>query len=97
MAKFVYIYKGGRRPETEEEGKQVMEAWTSWLGAMGDHVVDAGAPFGESTGVNGGSTSGLGGYSVVTAGNLAEAAEHAKDCPIFASGGSVEVYATLDM
>ena len=23
MAKFVYIYKGGRRPETEEEGKQV--------------------------------------------------------------------------
>ena len=71
MAKFVYIYKGGRRPETEEEGKKVMEAWTSWLGAMGDHVVDAGAPFAESTGVNGGSTSGLGGYSVVTAGNLA--------------------------
>ena len=97
MAKFVYIYKGGRRPETEEEGKKVMEAWQSWLGGMGDHVVDAGAPFGESTGVKGGSTSGLGGYSVVTAGSLGEAAEHAKGCPIFASGGGVEVYEAMEM
>jgi hypothetical protein len=97
MAKFVYIYKGGSRPETEEEGKKVMEAWSSWLGGMGDHVVDMGAPFGASAGVNGGSTSGLSGYSIVTAGSLDEAAEHAKGCPIFASGGGVEVYETVEM
>ena len=97
MAKYVYIYKGGSRPETEEEGAKVMAAWQSWLGGMGDHVVDAGMPFGESRGVNGGSTSGLGGYSVVNAGSLDEAAEHAKGCPIFASGGTVEVYETIEM
>jgi hypothetical protein len=97
MAKYVYIYKGGGMPETEEEGKKVMEAWTSWLGGMGDHVVDMGAPFGASAGVSGGTTSGLSGYSVVTAGSLDEAAEHAKGCPVFASGGGVEVYEVVEM
>ncbi len=97
MAKFVYIYKGGGMPENEEEGKKVMAAWTAWLGGMGDHVVDMGSPFGASAGVNGGSTSGLSGYSIVTAGSLDEAAEHAKGCPIFASGGGVEVYETVEM
>jgi Uncharacterized protein conserved in bacteria len=97
MAKFVYIYKGGSMPESEEEGKKQMEAWTGWLGGMGDHVLDAGAPFGASSGVNGGSTSGLSGYSVVAAASLDEAAEHAKGCPIFAGGGGVEVYEALEM
>ena len=59
MAKFVYIYTGGSMPETEEEGKQVMQAWTDWLGGMGDHVVDQGAPFGASAPVNGGKLSGI--------------------------------------
>ena len=40
MGKFVYIYTGGRRPESEEEGKRLMAAWQGWLGGMGDHVVD---------------------------------------------------------
>jgi hypothetical protein len=97
MGKFVYIYTGGRRPESEEEGKRLMAAWQGWLGGMGDHVVDQGAPFGASAPVNGGNLSGLSGYSVVTAGSLEEAAEHARDCPIFAGGGGVEVYEAIDM
>ena len=97
MAKFVYIYTGGSMPETEEEGKQVMDAWMSWLGGMGDHVLDAGAPFGASSSVNGGGTSGLSGYSVVDAGNLDEATTHAKGCPVLDRGGNVEVYEAIAM
>ncbi len=43
MGKYVYAYKGGGMPESEEEGKRVMEAWTSWFGGLGDSVVDMGA------------------------------------------------------
>ena len=97
MGKYVLVYTGGGRPSSEEEGRQVMAAWESWLGGMGDAVADWGAPFGASAGVNGGSTSGLTGYSVVTAASLDDAAKLAEGCPIFASGGGVEVYETMEM
>lgn len=97
MAKFVYIYTGGSMPESEEEGKRIMEAWMAWLGGMGDHVLDAGNPFGASKSVDGNGATHATGYSVVSAGSLDEAAEHAKGCPIFAGGGNVEVYEALEM
>ena len=59
MGKYVYAYKGGGMPESEEEGKRIMEAWTSWFGGLGDSVVDMGNPFGASAAVGGGSTSGI--------------------------------------
>jgi hypothetical protein len=96
MGKFVYAYKGGGMPETEEEGKRVMEAWMGWLGGLGDSVVDVGNPFGPSQGVGGG-TSGLTGYSIVAADNLADAVSKAGGCPVLDSGGSVEVYETVAM
>ena len=97
MAKFVYIYTGGSMPESEEEGKKVMQAWMGWLGGMGDHVTDVGNPFGASKSVNGGATSGASGYSIVDAGSLDEATTHAKGCPVLASGGNVEVYEAVAM
>jgi hypothetical protein len=97
MAKFVYIYTGGSRPESEEESKKVMAAWTSWFGGMGDHVTDMGNPFGASAAVNGSATLAATGYSIVDAGSLEEATTHAKGCPILADGGNVEVYEAMDM
>ena len=97
MAKFVYIYTGGGMPETEEEGKRVMKAWEDFLGGIGEKIVDAGSPFGASQAVNGNGALKASGYSVVTAEGLDEAVTMAKGCPIFASGGSVEVYATVEM
>ena len=97
MGKYVLVYTGGGRPESEEEGQRVMAAWQAWLGGLGDAVVDQGAPFGASAPVNGGTTSGLSGYSIVTAASLDDAVDKAKDCPIFASGGGVEVYETMEM
>jgi hypothetical protein len=97
MAKFVYIYTGGGMPESEEEGKQQMEKWQAFLGGFGDKLVDMGAPFGSSTSVGNGAATRATGYSVVTAGSLDEAAKLAKACPIFESGGNVEVYEALEM
>lgn len=97
MARFVYIYTGGSMPESEEEGKALMGKWQAFLGGMGDHVVDAGAPFGASASAGGRGTSGLSGYSIVTAGDLDEAVRHSEGCPIFERGGNVEVYEAVEM
>jgi len=98
MGKFVYAYTGGGMPETEEEGKRVMEAWTAWFSGLGDKVVDMGAPFGASTSVGNGGPSGLTGYSIVSAASLDEARSLAGGCPILDGGkGAVEVYETVEM
>jgi hypothetical protein len=97
MAKFVYIYTGGGMPDSEEEGKQVMAAWQAFLGGFGDKLVDQGAPFGASQAVKGNGAVKASGYSVVTAGSLADAVEQAKACPIFDRGGNVEVYEAIEM
>jgi len=97
MGKYVYLYTGGSRPESEEEGQKVMKAWMDWFGGMGDHVADMGAPFGASAAVNGGTKSGATGYSVMSCASLDEAVEHARDCPIVAAGGNVEVFEAEEM
>jgi hypothetical protein len=98
MGKFVLVFKGGSIPQTEEEQKRVMDAWTAWFGGLGDSVVDMGNPFGASAAVNGGSTSGLTGYSIVSADSLDDAVSKASTCPILDGGnGAVEVYETMEM
>jgi hypothetical protein len=103
MANFVLAYRGGSVPETEDEQKAVMEAWMGWFGQLGEAVVDGGAPFGASMTRSGdgaptdGAPSELTGYSIVSAGSLAEAAELAGGCPILSGGGSVDVYETMPM
>lgn len=103
MAKYVFAYTGGRRPETEEEQQQVMAAWGAWIGSLGQALLDVGNPFGPSAsvaadgGVSGAGTSGLTGYSIVSAGSLDAATELAKGCPALAAGGAVEVYETIDV
>jgi hypothetical protein len=42
MAKFLYVYHGGKAPESPEEGEKVMKAWMAWFGELGDAVVDGG-------------------------------------------------------
>jgi hypothetical protein len=82
-----------------------MQKWMAWLGDLSSsgHVVDRGQPL-EWSGkiVHGGSknvTDGLfaeakdvvGGYTLIKAKDIAEAAELAKGCPILERGGQVEV------
>jgi hypothetical protein len=102
MAKFVYAYTGGERAETPEAQEQSMQEWMAWSTELGDAIVDFGNPFGASKTVkSGGSADGavsaLGGFSVIQAGSLDEAAAKAAGCPILKVGGAVEVYEALEM
>jgi hypothetical protein len=103
MGKYVLIYTGGSTPESEEAGAALMAAWGAWIGGLGDAIVDTGNPFGPSASVasdgsvSQGGTSALTGYSIVTADGLDAATTLVKDCPALSSGGSVEVYETVDV
>jgi hypothetical protein len=104
MANFLFAYRGGNgMASTPEAQEKVMAEWGAWFSTLGSALVDAGKPFANSQTVHGdGSTtsgggSGLTGYSVVDAADLAAATDLAKGCPLLADGGSVEVYATIDM
>jgi len=102
MAKYLLVYIGGDQPGPEDDGEAIMTAWTTWFSTIGDAVVDPGNPVGASGAIaSDGSvttaTSGVGGYSVVSADSLDAALEIAKGCPHLAANGSVEVYETFDV
>lgn len=102
MANYILAYRGGRKPATPEEGAAGMAKWKTWLGDLGDAVVNPGQPLGKSMIV---STSGvsddagptpLTGYTVVNADSLDAALEMAKSCP-FLDMGDLEVAEMIEM
>jgi hypothetical protein len=103
MGKYVLAYKGGAMGTSEAEQQEAMTRWMNWFGSLGEAVLDGGSPFGPSStiGSNGtisdGGASRLTGYSIIDAGNMAEACERAKGCPVLSSGGSLDVYEALSM
>jgi hypothetical protein len=100
MANYLFAYTGGSMAQTDAEREAAMAAWGQWFGALGSAIVDAGNPFGPSSSVgssgsNGAAKTGLSGYSVISADSLDAATELAKDCPVIANGGAVDVYETI--
>ena len=104
MPKYMFIYHGGNRPETPEEGAKVMQDWNDWMAGIGDGLVDGGNPAGMSKTVtadgikdNGGSNP-VSGYSLVNAADMEAAIAIAGTCPILIGGaGTVEVAEALAM
>lgn len=103
MPKFLFVYHGGKMPETPEEGEQAMAAWGQWFQEMGSAVIDGGNPVGlshtvSSDGVaeNGGANP-ASGYSLIEAADMSAATAHAKGCPMLANGGSVEVAPVIEL
>ena len=103
MAKYVFTYSGGGpMPETQGARDASMAAWEGWFRGLGAAVVDPGNPFGGSStvtsgGVADGSSSGVNGYSIVTAADLGAASEMAKGCPMLQFGGTVEVHEVVEI
>lgn len=104
MTKFAFIYHGGGRPETEEEGRKVMAKWQAWMEGMAECLVDGGSPFGMSSTVHAdgnvsddGGANPASGYTLVNVDDKAAALALAKACPILESGGSVEVCEAIEM
>lgn len=104
MAKYLFVYHGGKKPDSEEEMAKVMDAWGQWFGSMGSGVIDGGNPVGQSYTVqsngsvvdNGGSNPACG-YSLIEASDIDDATAKAKGCPVLNSGGSIEVAEAFDM
>lgn len=111
MSDFVYLYHNGVGQASPEQMQKTMQKWVSWMKELGDkgHIKDPGHPL-ENTGrvvkgKLGTITDGpfaeakdiIGGYTLVTAKDLAQAAELSKGCPIFETGGFVEVRPVLPM
>jgi hypothetical protein len=105
MNEFLLVYRGGERPSSPEQFQQVMQKWMAWfkdLAAKG-HIVDRGQPLdrsgkvvqpGTKTVVDGPFAEAkdvVGGYTLIKASDLTQAAELAKGCPVLDRGGTVEV------
>ncbi|QIE45856.1 hypothetical protein G5B38_10150 [Pseudohalocynthiibacter aestuariivivens] len=104
MPNYLFIYHGGGKPETEEEGNAMMAQWMAWFGDMGAAVVESGAPVGLSKTVSAsgvaddGGANPTSGYSVVNAADIDAACAMAKGCPMVGDGsGSVEVAEIIEM
>jgi len=111
MSEFVLLYRGGQRPASPQEMQEVMQKWMAWFKAMAakGQVVDRGQPLeksgkvvqaGSKVVVDGPFAEAkdlVGGYTIIKASDLAEAAEVAKGCPVLDRGGSVEVRPVMKM
>jgi hypothetical protein len=111
MAEFVFLYRGGERSDVPAQAEQTMQKWVAWMKELGEkgHLKDRGQPL-EDTGkvvrgkqkvvTDGPYTESkdlVGGYTLVVAKDLSAAAEISKGCPIFESGGLVEVRPVMEM
>lgn len=103
MPNYLFVYHGGKKPESPDEIDAVMTAWGAWFQKLGDGVVDGGNPVGASKTVtpksvadNGGANP-ASGYSIIKAGSIDEAVTHAKGCPVLQSGGNVEVAEIIEL
>ena len=107
MKDFLLVFRADYQSmpqSTPEEMQAVTKSWMDWIGALAaqgkltnpgnsllgggkvvrpDNIITDG-PFVESKEL-------IGGYTIVKAGSLEEAAELAKSCPILLVGGNIEV------
>jgi hypothetical protein len=111
MSEYVFLYRGAERPTSPQEMQQIMQKWMTWMQDLTrkGHIKDKGQPL-EPTGkvVRGSQktvTDGpfaetkdlVGGYTLIEAKDLDEAAELSKGCPIFERNGFVEVRPVMKM
>ncbi|MFN0184806.1 MAG: hypothetical protein ACKVQR_13410 [Aquabacterium sp.] len=104
MAKYLFVYHGGKPPSNPDDVKATMDAWGAWFGSMGAAVIDGGNPVGKSSTVrsdgslvDGGGANPTSGYSLIEAANLEDAHRKAAGCPLLKAGGSIEIAQALDM
>jgi hypothetical protein len=97
MPNYLLAFHGGSTPETADEQVKVMQAWNDWIEANDDAMVDIGNPVvGNVTLRPDGTTGGMPGdpvtgYTIIEAEDLDEALVIARECPILASNGTVEI------
>jgi len=110
MSEYVFLYRGASRPTEAQDAQTIMQKWMAWFQELSQkgHIKDIGQPLeptGKVVGRQRTVTDGpfaeakdlIGGYTLVLAKDLAEAAEISKGCPIFERDGFVEVRPVMKM
>jgi len=104
MAKYLFVYHGGKPAADPSEQKAVMDAWGAWFGSLGAAVIDGGNPVGESATVmsdgslkKSGGANPASGYSLISASSLEDAHAKARNCPLLKAGGTIEIAEAFDM
>ena len=104
MAKYLFVYHGGKPPANPAAAQEVMNAWGAWFGALGAAVIDGGNPVGKSYTVKSdgslaadGGANPASGYSLIEAASVEDAHAKARGCPLLKAGGSIEIAQAMDM
>jgi hypothetical protein len=110
MSEFIYLYRGGERAQSPEQMQQQMQKWMAWMKQLSDkgHIKNPGQPLDRGGKVARGKLKGVtdgpyaekdivGGFTIVEANDEADAAELTAGCPIFETGGLIEVRPVLKM
>ena len=113
MSEYLFLYRGGSRPESPSDGEKVMQQWATWLQDLASkgYLKDQGQPLeAEGKVVRGKNGSGaitdgpypeskdiVGGFTLIEAKDINQASELARGCPILERGGLVEVRPIMKM
>jgi len=104
MAKYLFVYHGGKPPANPDDIKKTMDAWGAWFGSMGAAVIDGGNPVGKSYTVkpdgslaSDGGANPASGYSLIEASSVEDAHKKASGCPLLKAGGTIEIAQAMDM
>jgi hypothetical protein len=111
MTEFLYLYRGGTSPQSPAEGQQTMQKWMAWMKDLGEkgYLKATGSPLektgklvsGKDKAVSDGPFAEtkdlISGYTLVQAKDIDDAVHASLGCPIFLSGGSVEVRPILQL
>lgn len=102
MVDYVISYFGEPSFNSPEEGSQYQKKWRSWIGGLGDALVNPGTPLKVSkvvradSVIDGERSVRLTGYSIVRADNMDAAVEMVKSCPHL-EHGTIEVAEVMDI
>jgi YCII-related domain len=98
MPTYLITYHGGPgMPTDPEAAQQMLAAFQAWVGEVGGAMRDPGAPLGAAKTVSadsetdGQTEAAIGGYTLVEAASLDEAAQLVRSHPFLARGGSLQV------
>jgi hypothetical protein len=112
MSEFLYLFRGGAPVGSPEQIQQHMQKWVGWIKELtqSGHIKSPGNPLDRTGKVVKGTkaqktvTDGpyaekdlVGGYVLVEAKDIAHAVELSSACPIFETGGLVEVRPIMKM
>jgi hypothetical protein len=98
MPRFLITYHGGVEMPSSPEGRdQMMSAFLTWAGSVGDDMVDPGSPLGQSKVVTStGETNGrvsepVTGFTIISTENLESAVGLVRAHPFLSRGGTLQV------